>query len=361
MKRNKIGLLGPVISGNLGNAALEAAVIQELAPRFPEAHFYVSTGDSLEALKNYGVRLFPLHRGVDKNFFSKPTVALWAPTTPIKSSALRRLLKKIPLLRPSVLKLRSLRRRCTALSQEVAFWVRSYAFVREFRYLIVCGGGQLDDLWGGPWGLPYALFTWALLAKLAGCSFIFLSVGAERTDSRLGRFFLRYALGLTQYRSYRDAHSKRIAEELGSRGEQFVYPDLAFGLNLPLTTLQPALDGVTRIVGVGPIAYCDPRAWPVKDETRYNRYLQALVQFVEYLIKAQRRVVLFTSQIDMDQPVIRDVKNLIRQRGLEPADLLLLEEPITNLTHLMTFLPQLDVVVGSRLHGCLLATLVGTP
>ena len=34
--------------------------------------------------------------------------------------------------------------------------------------LVVAGGGQLDEEWGGSWGHPYALMKWAVLARVAG-------------------------------------------------------------------------------------------------------------------------------------------------------------------------------------------------
>jgi polysaccharide pyruvyl transferase WcaK-like protein len=364
-KKNKIGLLGPVTAGNLGNTALETAVVKRLAQEFPEAEFYVCTRDSVDQLKSYGVRQFPFHRNVSADLHLRPKgirdqksrPAL--PVVPDRESKLRRWLKRMPLLRTSVLRLRWAVGKLTLFREEVVFWVRSYRFARGFRYLIVCGGGQLDDVWGGPWGLPYSLFTWATLAKLNGCPFVVLSVGAERINTFLARLFLRRALQVAEYRSYRDVHSKQIAEQIGSRGEQLIYPDLAFGLDVPLNSgISTAGHGFRR-VGVSPIAYCDPRVWPVKDFAKYDSYIRVLADFVEQLVKMERQVVLFASQTRWDGPVIQDVRNLLRKRSIPNG--MFLEEQITELDDLLSLLARLDVVVASRLHGCLLATLVNTP
>src|SRR6185437_9395874 len=55
--------------------------------------------------------------------------------------------------------------------------------------LIVSGGGQLDEEWGGAWGHPFALFKWAMLARLAKVPLAFASVGACKAASTTSRFF----------------------------------------------------------------------------------------------------------------------------------------------------------------------------
>jgi hypothetical protein len=70
--------------------------------------------------------------------------------------------------------------------------------------LIVPGTGLLTDAYGLlGWG-PYNLMKWTLAARLRGCRVLFVSVGAGPLYSTLGRFCMRFALALADYRSFRD-------------------------------------------------------------------------------------------------------------------------------------------------------------
>jgi polysaccharide pyruvyl transferase WcaK-like protein len=90
--------------------------------------------------------------------------------------------------------------------------------------LIVSGGGQLTER-GGPWSFPYALFTWSILAKLAGVRFLFLNVGAGPLNHPLSKFFIPKALRAAEYVSFRDKPSQDLATEIGYTGKSYVCPD----------------------------------------------------------------------------------------------------------------------------------------
>ena len=64
------------------------------------------------------------------------------------------------------------------LLRELSFLARSFRVLRSFDLLVISGGGQLLDCWGGPWKFPYTIFKWVLLAKLAHVRCIVLNVGA---------------------------------------------------------------------------------------------------------------------------------------------------------------------------------------
>jgi polysaccharide pyruvyl transferase WcaK-like protein len=75
--------------------------------------------------------------------------------------------------------------------REVVFLVRSYRRLRSLDLLIISGGGQLAELWRGPWSHPYNIFKFCLLTKLAGKKLYFLNVGAGPLVHPLSRFFVR--------------------------------------------------------------------------------------------------------------------------------------------------------------------------
>ena len=111
--------------------------------------------------------------------------------------------------------MRKLERVLFRLPLELLLAKRAWTFLKDFDYLIICGGGQLDDYWGGAWGLPYTILKWSILAKLRGAALQFVSVGAGPIDAALSRVFFKRALALANYRSYRDAESKKYMAGIG--------------------------------------------------------------------------------------------------------------------------------------------------
>src|SRR5262249_3355024 len=71
------------------------------------------------------------------------------------------------------------------LMKEIRHVFRSYYLLRRIELLLVAGGGQLDEEWGGIWGHPYALMKWSVLARLAGTELVFVSIGGCRIESRI--------------------------------------------------------------------------------------------------------------------------------------------------------------------------------
>jgi glycosyltransferase involved in cell wall biosynthesis len=188
----------------------------------------------------------------------------------------------------------------------------------------------------------------------------FIAVGAGPLRSRLSRFFVRRALRLSDHRSYRDEGSRRFVQVLGFPAPGGVCPDLAYALQ-PLP--PQARTGTRPLVSVGPMPFGDPRSWPEKDPTAYQAYLIKLRAFVAWLLQTGHDVALFSSDIHMDDLVVRDVlAGLpavdVRARGARGV---LSAPPIATVAELVSLLARSEVVVASRYHGTLLSHLVHTP
>ena len=134
------------------------------------------------------------------------------------------------------------------LAQECLHILRSYRVLRSVDMLVIAGGGQLDEEWGGSWAHPYALMKWAVLARAAGTSVVFLSVGGCRAESRFTKLFLRIALSLACYRSYRDEGSRQLALAITPSADGPVVPDLAFSLPVTRQPLHGRFE-LSRIAG----------------------------------------------------------------------------------------------------------------
>ena len=156
--------------------------------------------------------------------------------------------------------------------------------------LIVVGTGLLTDAFGlGGWG-PYNVFKWSVIAKLCGCRLAFVSIGAGPLDSRRGRLFVKSALWLADFRSYRDESSLEYLESIGfQRSSDRVYPDLAFSLPSP-SRKRRIPEEHRPVVGLGLMSYGGMYGVEKTTERHYAAYIETLVVFLEWLLKREYQV-----------------------------------------------------------------------
>ena len=359
----RIALLSPHSGTNLGDTTIQESAIQNIRRRLPRAlvsGIYLNppltaqrhgipciqiTGFSLEFYSNYRppeAPALPADRG--------PAEHRWP-------DVVRRSVKTLPVLRAAAVTVG----RVWGLRHEILHLARSYSFARAQDLIVVSGGGQLDEEWGGPWGHPYALFRWALLARLAGVRFVVLSVGVGYLDHRLSRWFVRGALRLAAYRSFRDQGSKDLLREMRFTRSDLCVPDLVFALQPPAGAVRPRPRGAVRRVGVSPIGYGSPALWPTDKAAVFRRYAGELERFVRWLGGRGYEVVLFATS-GVDRLVIAALQEALAD-GASPATppSWLRRASDERFEDLLAELSQLDFVVASRLHGVLLSHIVGSP
>jgi polysaccharide pyruvyl transferase WcaK-like protein len=361
--RNKIGLLGPFSFGNLGNAALQQTLVKKLTKRFPDAEFYGCCIDPDEPANGRLILPFPINRHVPWQERPGPSVLNREKSdeSQKRPNAIRKWIGGTPLFRDLWNAAKAIWGKASEIRLELAFCYEAFQFAKEFRLLVIGLGGVFDELWGGKWGDLYSYFRWAVLARLAGTPLVCLSVGVEEINSRLAKFFCRTVFSLAAYRSFRDAESKQKVEAIGVRGEKHVFPDLAFALE-DVVCNQPSVDHEgRRTVGVSPMAYCDPRFWPIKDYSRYQVYLKKLSLFVSWLLRNGYDVVLFPTQVIMDTMAIAELRTLVLEELPHNLHTRLSVAKIRTVEECLSLLSQLQVVVTSRLHGAILASIVNTP
>jgi polysaccharide pyruvyl transferase WcaK-like protein len=110
--------------------------------------------------------------------------------------------------------------------RELSFLVSSRRNIKSFDLLIISGGGQLTEK-DGPWGFPYTIFKWVVLARSVGVRCMFLNLGAGPLTHPLSKFFVTRALLAADYVSLRDDKSRALVYNIGFTGESQVYPDRA--------------------------------------------------------------------------------------------------------------------------------------
>jgi len=343
----KIGLLGPFGFGNLGDAAIQQAMIENIRKRYPGAEIFGFSLNPEDTEKRHGISSFPITRvprKVQKDGKGRSG-----------GSTLEKLMNRLESHRFS----RLLYRVFFRVPTEMMLVFKSIRNLKGLDFLIVSGGGQLDDYWGGAWGHPYVLFKWAILARLIGVRLMMVSVGAGPLRSPLSRFFVKTALSLASYRSYRDEDSRAFMKRIGFDLWGYVYPDLALSLEAKNGHKTKQKGPLT--IGLGPMSYFDSRVWPEKDAEVYKRYVDRLTKFVNRILNKNYRIVLFPGEAVHDLPVIEDLRKAIARNNPEMVSDRIHVAKASTVDELTSVLLRCDIVVASRYHGVLLSQLLHRP
>jgi polysaccharide pyruvyl transferase WcaK-like protein len=364
----RIALLTPYSGNNLGDAAIQDAMIANLRLRLTGAQFSGISLNCENFLEHHGSGAFPLcvttrpfYGMSGGSVANQPREAQAKAAKPSQKSFAARFVTRVPGLRRS---LKAVHLWMADVRRELRHSIEGYRFLRTQDLLVVSGGGQLDEEWGGPWGHPLALFKWGVLAGIARVPFAMASVGACKVTSGTSRFLLRTALRFARYRSYRDQNSKEIAARiLPSSLRDSVVPDLAF--SMPPAELPPPagirlLAQGRRVIAISPIGYARPQSWPHEDCALYDRYLQQLAQVISCLLERGDFVVIVLSAFS-DERVIPELIERLDEKSKKR----LLEQmhvpSIATWKDLAASLLDVDFLIASRLHSTILGFATNTP
>ena len=337
-----VGILGPYGTGNLGDAAIQDALIYQITQQTPETRFYGISLNPQDTEARHGIAAFPIDARAAS--IDLPRIARWALRGRSRFLMLRAVQR---CLAPLV-----------ALLVEIVFTMRMWVFAKKLRLLIVSGGGQIDDYWGGAWEHPFSLFRWTVVAKLRGCKVLFVSVGGWELRSKLSRFMMRKSLGLADYRSYRDEATRDFVESIGVRPPHHVFPDLAFAYPVPADDTCVRGDRNRLVIGLSPIA---AETWTTADDPEYVQYLDRLAAFASCAVENGHDVRIFASQVRMDTPVATALTD--RVKDFLPTDLSqrVRYVSVSSVQDFVSAAQGTDVVVASRLHSVLLSLVAARP
>jgi len=342
-----IGVLYPSGWGNLGDEAILQVTFGALRKRWPHASLRAFTLHPARTAANHGVNAEPL-TGVNRYLFGAPLGE--GPLAVRLGRSLERRARNIPLLG-----------RLTAwASATIATIVfesislrRAWRWLQTADLLVASGGGQLDAVWGGAWGQPYALARWAWLARRAGVPMVFQSVGYGQAPTWLSRQFLKYAVGAAAYCSVRDAGSRAMTEKLGIKRSLPVVPDLAFGLTPapPRSVRRPGYD-----IGISPMVYLRPGSWPIEDQQGYQRLVKLWAEITSTIVARGDRARFFVSNPG-DMQSVNDILALLPHTIRASCTIACPASP----NALLEFYGEVDAVISSRLHGVVLAIVSARP
>lgn len=331
-------LVSPCGWGNLGDAAIQDSVIHQLnLAGIGKSEIFAVTQVPSDTIRRHGVAAGHLDAQRNNSLLDRLVSAL-RPHGRVANIA------SIPLALVS------------RLSREAHHWVYAWRALESCTCLVISGGGQLDDLWGGSFGHPYALFKWTVLAKARRARIIALSVGAGRIQGIVSRYFIRQVLVRCDYLSVRDECTKQIALDIAPSSRVNVVPDLAFGY-------APSCRSVPigrRCVAVSPMAIKKPGAWPESNQGQYEHYLSCLSKAVSRLASLGYLVKLVVTDTKDRLAAAALLEMIVREQGDEISSFVHLEAA-SEVQDVMDLLSASEIVVASRLHGVILSHLVGRP
>lgn len=349
-----IALLTPYSGRNLGDGAIQSTFIQLLRERRPDVEIVGLTEDPVRTAEIHGIRCFPLHasaRAAAEQSRREPSGP--APVANEQASQPKPRPRASVLARALLAPMRlagSLR----WMGRRAQEWWDTWRLLKGIDLLVVAGGGQLDEEWGGAWSHPYTIWRWTLCARLRGRPVAFASVGLGVMRSRLGTFFIRQALARSEYRSYRDPGTRALLSAFDFASEDPIVPDIALGL--PLAEGSRPSRKTRRAVGIVPMIFAHAELWPTPNGTVYARYIDELRRVVLGLLNTGCDVDLFvTNRSDTTA-----LKDLLTGVTSEHAGTWRVVES-SSLTQLLTAIEDCRVVIASRLHAIVLAQRLATP
>jgi polysaccharide pyruvyl transferase WcaK-like protein len=350
---DRIALLQHVGGGNLGDDATLDTVRQQIQRRWPNAYIAALTVNPSDTIKRHKLPSYPLR------------TAPWSfgPGGDGGGRSWRKSLSSLKRKHPTLLFLPRLAYKLAyrlpkALGAEIRLLFVSKRLLSSFKFLVVCGGGQLTGK-DGPWSFPYTLFKWVVLAKTAGVKCLFLNVGAGPLAHPLSRFFVLRALECADYVSFRDESSKQLVSQIGFKGNGSVYPDCAYIRIVSDREREPSRVASSPTVGIAPMPYWGPHGNRAKRDQRcYQRLIDNLAMFAIELEKRSYSVQLFGTDIGFDPLAIAEVQRTIERRedALRPQ-----YRPVESLEQLFATMATFDYIVTCRFHGVVFAHLLNKP
>jgi polysaccharide pyruvyl transferase WcaK-like protein len=239
---------------------------------------------------------------------------------------------------------------------ELLSWRDAYRLLKATDVLAIAGSGPLEDDRGG----AYRLAKWTVLARVAGAQVAVLSVGAGPLRKRLNQLLVRISLGLSSYVTVRNESSRETLRVCGVRRPLDIVPDMAWSwpaLGKPSGTGGTAARAQLRI-GVNAMNPVFSR-YPQHErptESAVEAYRQALAQFIESLVRDGHRVLLFSSELRLDEEYASQLLPVVSRAGGRPVGSAeILPSRDDGARTLLRTIDQCDVVIASRFHVALLA------
>jgi polysaccharide pyruvyl transferase WcaK-like protein len=330
----RIAFYGLFGQQNWGNECTLQAVLHNARRYVPGAELACFCTDPQDTVRRHKIRAYPVVRRYAKGYSSGTG-------------------------RESNVLIRVFRRLLVGVPVEAWSWIKGCARLRGADMLVVAGTGLLTDFTSNPFGIPYRILKWSLIAKVCRCKLLFVSVGAGPMYHPLTRLFMKLALSLADYRSYRDAYSRQFLVGIGFNAQaDRLYPDLAFSLP-PLIVHDSGARGRRTVVGLGVKDYYGKLGLPENGGgDKYHGFVRKLAAAVSWLFENNYIVRLLIGDSLYDNQVKEELISLIPgcQQRIQLGDLISCS--ISSVDDLVAELALTDIVVSARFHNILLALML---
>jgi polysaccharide pyruvyl transferase WcaK-like protein len=352
----RIGLLHHVGGGNLGDDATLESVSGNIKRRWPTAEIIAFSMNPDDTEARHGIVSHPVRRTGWSVVYTPAE-----PEATFKASVKAFMRACKPLF--YLLKATSEVARLTSgIFLELSFLMSSHHHIKSLDLLIVSGGGQLTER-DGPWGFPYTIFKWIVLARWAGVRCVFLNVGAGPLTGPLSKYFVRRALAAAEYVSLRDQESRDLLDEIGFKGKCLVYPDSAYGLQFALSSNGIPLERRSQpIIGFAPMPYPVPRVHAAeKDQIVYDAFIGKLAGFASRLLDRSYALKVFGTDTGVDPVAIKDFEAALANHLDIPLSRYSVSHSVVSVHDLLATMAGMDFVVTCRFHGVIFAHLLNKP
>jgi polysaccharide pyruvyl transferase WcaK-like protein len=341
--RKAIAFFGHFDSSNFGNESTLQAILYHIRCFYPDAEVTCICTGPEATVATHQIEAIPI---------TERFVKSWFPQNP---------------------SIRVLRRVCIGIPSELYTWIKGLVRLRHIDMLIVPGTGLLTDAYGLlSWG-PYNVFKWSLMAKVCHCKLLFVSVGAGPIYGAPGRWFVKSALSLADFRSYRDNSTMQYLKGIGFRADNDrVYPDLAFSLpdvgipNRETKTREAEIpyQGTNKsrrpVVGLGLMQYAGKYSVSMPSNEIYLAYLDNLLRVVKWLLAHEYDVRLLSGDLG-DTHARKEFRDLLRGWLTVRDEIHIIDEPVVSVDNLLSQIAATDIVVATRFHNVLFALLCNKP
>lgn len=246
---------------------------------------------------------------------------------------------------------------------ELLDWLRAIRILRGTHLMIMTGTGMLTDYATSASGYPYDVFKWAAAARLAGCKVRFVGIGVGPIYSRLSRWFIKRALSLADYRSFRDQFSRNRIKKNGFDSDRDpVFPDLAFSLPPDIFPQRSHRTRPKRVVGLGIMDHRDIHiATLAEQEAAYAAYLKKMCDFVAWLLERGYAVRILQGDTRYDLHARNDLRRKLGERGIHYDQAGIIDEDCATIEELLPQIADADIIVSPRFHNLLLGLMLNLP
>lgn len=226
-----------------------------------------------------------------------------------------------------------------------------FVALKGLDWLVFGGGGLLND--SNRTAIPLFVVI-RVLAWLRGIRVAWWSVGIGPLDAPVHKRLAAWLLSSSSFVTVRDEDSARMAARMFARSFK-VTPDLAHAVPVPVARRGSE----QRVIAISVIPYQKAGSWFEANDDHYTHYCEKMVAVIRQLLNARDDILvrLFPVSLEQDTAAIEDIcaaGDFAREDRVETY------HP-TSVQSLLDELRGATVVLATRLHSVVLASLAGVP